>query len=272
MHFQTKPTITNKLTQSLNQPINVLLFQIDLQLNDNHIVIPTGNLDRFYENEIGINFAPDTHAGMTTPPYISSRKSPSKKSSKKSKSFFKHEYEDSYTDYDMIAQIKIENDYLVDHKPLICLTCGISFTREKALQSHQKTHVLNTTSLECKECAEVFYDLTSLQEHEKTNHNFDGSHSEYEPENEDDDSDYSDMDDKYGGYFCKHCGLSFPKKNFLKRHLKTHVKVEAHRAMDEMIQNGGESALCCKSCDETFSEPLDLLAHAETHSRTVDYK
>lgn len=209
---------------------------------------------------------------MTTPPYISSRKSPSKKSNKKSKSFFKQEYEDSYTDYDMIDQIKIESDYLVDHKPLICFTCGISFTREKAFQSHQKIHEISTTNLECKECAEVFYDLTSLQEHEKTNHNFDGSHSEYEPENEDDDSDYSDMDDKYGGYFCKQCGLSFPKKNFLKRHIKTHVKVDAHRAMNKLMEDEAESSLCCKSCDETFSDPMDLLSHAECHARTVDYK
>lgn len=236
-------------------------------------------MDRFYENEIGINFAPDTHAGMTTPPYISSsnnhtRKSPSKKSHKKSKSIFKNEYEGSYNDYDIIEQIKIENEDFSDHKPLICLICGISFTREKALQAHHKTHAQNNTNLECKECAEIFYDLTSLQEHEKTNHNFDGSHSEYEPENEDDDSDYSDMDDKYGGYFCKKCGLSFPKKNFLKRHLKTHVKIENHRAMQqiEVEQNGEESVLCCNNCDETFTDPLDLLSHAEAHARTVDYK
>lgn len=216
---------------------------------------------------------------MTTPPYISSsnnhtRKSPSKKSHKKSKSIFKNEYEGSYNDYDIIEQIKIENEDFSDHKPLICLICGISFTREKALQAHHKTHAQNNTNLECKECAEIFYDLTSLQEHEKTNHNFDGSHSEYEPENEDDDSDYSDMDDKYGGYFCKKCGLSFPKKNFLKRHLKTHVKIENHRAMQqiEVEQNGEESVLCCNNCDETFTDPLDLLAHAEAHARTVDYK
>lgn len=211
---------------------------------------------------------------MTTPPYISNqtRKSPSKKSSKKSKSIFKHEYEDNYNDYDMIEQIKMENEDFIDHKPLICLTCGISFTREKALQAHQKTHAQNNTNLECKECAEIFYDLTSLQEHERTSHNFDGSHSEYEPENEDDDSDYSDMDDKYGGYFCKKCGLSFPKKNFLKRHMKTHVKVENHKALSNMSQSGEDSLLCCNNCDETFTDPMDLIAHAEVHERTVDYK
>lgn len=99
-----------------------------------------------------------------------------------------------------------------------------------------------------------------LNDHQRTHH-FEASNSEYEPEN-DEESD-SENDSKYGEFYCNICGMSFHRKDLLKRHSKTHVKKETYEA---------ESRHCCNVCGETFQEALDLLAHAEVHARFQPFK
>lgn len=78
-----------------------------------------------------------------------------------------------------------------------------------------------------------------------------------------DDSD-SDSDSQFGEYYCDVCGLSFQRYDLMKRHSRIHVKKES--------QDDNSTAHSCNECGETFAEALDLLAHAESHARNLNYK
>ncbi|XP_055372506.1 zinc finger protein 616 [Condylostylus longicornis] len=154
---------------------------------------------------------------------------------------------------------------LDERKPFVCQKCGIAFAREKALLSHKRIHANNSPSFECNNCNEIFYDIDSLNDHQRA-HRFEESHSEYEP-GQGDESDSNDSS-KYGEFYCNICGMSFHRQDLLRRHSKSHIKKEA--ADNGYV--GAEMRHCCNVCGENFSEALDLLAHAEIHARSQPFK
>lgn len=117
---------------------------------------------------------------------------------------------------------------------------------------------------ECDSCSEMFWDLLLLREHQKIQHAGQSSNSEYEPENDNEKDSDSEADSKYGVFYCSTCGMSFHRNELLMRHQKTHVKYD--REINTTTQH------CCNVCGESFLEALDLLAHAEIHTRFQPFK
>lgn len=148
-------------------------------------------------------------------------------------------------------------------RPFVCQVCGVSFAREKALSSHFLMHDVDN-ALECESCNEVFWSVESLQEHQNLHHSRGSSGSEYEPDKNASDD---DSDSKFGDFYCNVCGMSFHRLDLLKRHSRTHSQLEVQK------NNATSSEKhCCTVCKRTFSEALDLLAHAEMHARVVSFK
>lgn len=147
-------------------------------------------------------------------------------------------------------------------RPFVCQVCGVSFSREKALNAHVSLHGVDN-AIECDTCNEVFWTTESLQEHQKIHEVDDeSSGSEYEPDGDKTASD-DDYDPKYGNYYCNICGMSFHRPDLLKRHTKNHKNDYDSNRNDSASENH-----CCNVCGSTFAEALDLLAHAEIHTRT----
>lgn len=154
-------------------------------------------------------------------------------------------------------------------KPFTCNVCGLGFAREKAFNSHVLMHGVEN-ALECNTCSEVFWSVESLREHEKLHLDEEDSGSEYEPDDDktasdDDDDNDNDNGHKYGDYFCTVCGMAFHRMDLLHRHMNSH-KDEPNKADIEVEGH------CCNVCGSVFEEALDLLAHAEIHTRTVQQK
>lgn len=115
----------------------------------------------------------------------------------------------------------------------------------------------------------MFWDISLLREHQRIHHTDPHAASnsdEYEPDNNDRDSDTDeDNDSKFGDFFCNICGMQFHRNNLLKRHTKTHIKLDVY-------DNDLSAKHCCNVCGEGFDEALDLLAHAEIHTRLQPHK
>lgn len=166
------------------------------------------------------------------------------------------------------------NNYLPDRiidndpsRPFVCQVCGVSFSREKALNAHVSLHGVDN-AIECVTCNEVFWTVESLQEHQKMHVDEESSGgSEYEPDEDKTASDDDDYDPEYGNYYCSVCGMSFHRSELLKRHVKTHKNNYDSNRADSSNQNH-----CCNVCGSTFAEALDLLAHAEVHTRNATQK
>lgn len=159
------------------------------------------------------------------------------------------------------------NYILADHmpaldpnRPFVCQVCGVSFSREKALNAHITLHGVEN-AFECDTCNDAFLSAESLEEHEKIHANEESSGSEYEPDGDKTASD-EDFDPKYGNYYCNVCGMSFHRPELLKRHTATHKNYNDTNQNDSSSENH-----CCNVCGSAFAEALDLLAHAEIHTR-----
>ena len=167
------------------------------------------------------------------------------------------------------------NSYLADHiidndptRPFVCQVCGVSFSREKALNAHVSLHGIDNT-FECVTCNEVFWTAESLQEHQKIHVDEESSGgSEYEPDEDKTASDDDDYDPEYGNYYCSICGMSFHRSELLKRHAKTHKNT----SYDSNRDDSSNQNHCCNVCGSIFAEALDLLAHAEIHTRNASQK
>ncbi|XP_017780652.1 PREDICTED: zinc finger protein 569 isoform X2 [Nicrophorus vespilloides] len=144
-------------------------------------------------------------------------------------------------------------------KPFVCQHCGVGFAREKALASHARVHA-GDSPFECRRCGEMFWDANLMRDHIKNKHN--GVEEDFM---DDDDDDFSEEDNKYGEFFCSSCGMSFHRHDLLKKHQRMHVK-------EEYNQEDPDYAHICNVCGESFSEALDLLAHAEVHARSSDFR
>lgn len=152
-------------------------------------------------------------------------------------------------------------------KPFTCNVCGLGFAREKAFNSHVLMHGVEN-ALECDTCNEVFWSVESLQEHEKLHLDDEDSGSEYEPDDDktaSDGDDDNDNDHTYGDYFCTVCGMAFHRMDLLHRHMKSHKN-------DPDKVDNQEEGHCCNVCGSVFAEALDLLAHAEIHTRSIEQK
>lgn len=193
-------------------------------------------------------------------------------------------------------------------KPFVCQNCGVAFTREKALESHTKVHANQEPSVDCEICGDSFFDNATLEEHMDSRHDYssrfkktggktvtgklprqaqlmdfdDSNSSEFEPDKLIDDIDLgsSEYDDD-NTQTCDKCDLVFKSKDALKRHIKAHcIKSEILTDDDENESNfsvkhkrkGNSSNLGCNVCGESFTEALDLLAHAEIHARFQPFK
>lgn len=193
-------------------------------------------------------------------------------------------------------------------KPFVCQHCGVAFTREKALESHTKLHASQEPTHDCEVCGDSFFDPTSLDEHLELRHNYsasrirrtggkttggkvsqsakalqmmehdddDDSNSEYDPMKNDDSSGYEDEE---VGFTCDQCDTTFKTGEQLKRHIRLHSIVKQEVMTDEEGNMSGvfvpkkkNSSLDCNVCGQSFTEPLDLLAHAESHARFQPFK
>lgn len=135
---------------------------------------------------------------------------------------------------------------------------------------------------ECNQCQEMFWDNSSLQEHLKT-HQFEESNSEYDPASAEDSASESEPEAQlYGDFYCAECGISFHRQDLLRRHTKQHAKQPEPPAgeMNSTVAAGGEvdakessgGANSCHTCGKSFPTALEMLAHAEIHSRFPPFK
>lgn len=255
---------------------------------------------------------------------------PAKKATKPAK-FEKISKEKSLNDYNITIAKEPKKEYverfpITDaRKPFVCQTCGVAFTREKALESHQKVHANQEPTFDCGVCGDSFFDNSSLEEHMELRHDYstrfkktggkgkttggkvppsraqfmdfdDSASSEFEPDKHIDDienDDTSDYDED-NLQACDKCDMIFKTSDALKRHIKTHfIKSEVlsdedddddddddDEDNDEAESNvsgkrgkkGNATNLGCNVCGESFTEALDLLAHAEIHARFQPFK
>lgn len=194
-------------------------------------------------------------------------------------------------------------------KPFVCQNCGVAFTREKALESHMKIHASQEPTHDCEVCGDSFYDTAALEEHLELRHDYsarfkktggkttsgkvpsraqmmdfdDSNSSEYDPGKNIDDIDEED-DDYYedNNHVCDKCDMTFKTAESFKRHIKTHFMIKSEILSDgDGGDGGGRSStkksgdgtnLGCNVCGESFTEALDLLAHAEIHARFQPFK
>lgn len=84
-------------------------------------------------------------------------------------------------------------------------------------------------------------------------------------------SDYEDIDDddyieeNYGDFYCNYCGIRFHRQDLLRRHMKSHDNVKEEYNEEDLTEYGH----VCNVCGQSFTEALDLLAHAEVHARSM---
>lgn len=104
------------------------------------------------------------------------------------------------------------------------------------------------------------------------------SNSEFEPDTPlDMDNDSSDYEED-NLHVCDQCDMIFKSQDALKRHIKSVHFIKSELPSDE--ESGGAqcrkerstSSLGCNVCGESFTEALDLLAHAEIHARFQNFK
>ena len=211
-------------------------------------------------------------------------------------------------DHDDLSHTKKNNEYIErfpitdPRKPFVCQHCGVAFTREKALESHTKIHANQEPTYDCEVCGDSFFDSTSLEEHLELRHDFssrirrtggkstsgktsaprgqvletmdyDDSNSEYDPDDKNNDESSVDEEEDLG-HSCDKCGISFKTADSLKRHIKTHfIKSEVLSENEEVRPETTDgTTLGCNVCGESFTEALDLLAHAEIHARFQPFK
>lgn len=189
-------------------------------------------------------------------------------------------------------------------KPFVCQICSVAFTREKALESHMKLHASQEPTHDCEVCGDSFFDNNSLEEHLELRHNYsarfkktggkttsgkvpsraqmidydDSNSSEYDPDKHHDEIDEDDDDyDEDNHHVCDKCDLTFKTPESFKRHIKTHFIKSEMMSDDEVESGNGKKSVDgtnhgCNVCGESFTEPLDLLAHAEIHARFQPFK
>lgn len=144
-------------------------------------------------------------------------------------------------------------------KPYVCQYCGVGFAREKALGSHARIHG-GDSPYECTSCAELFWDINTLQEHMRVKHGIGLMPISDDQDEIEHETSYS-ANESMGEYFCDTCGVPFHRLDLLKRHRRMHVKQEADNI------DGSSQHHVCNVCGEWFTEALALLAHAESHAR-----
>ncbi|CAB3261359.1 unnamed protein product [Arctia plantaginis] len=165
-------------------------------------------------------------------------------------------------------------------RPFVCRHCGIGFAREKALQSHARVHG-GDSPVECGTCGELCWSREALNTHTQQRH----PHLPPKTELQDPDYDDSDSDDdmdfrlsplSHGGgggseravydtmrgpeLFCQDCGVAFQRADLLRRHVAAAHSYKRH----DSTSTWGEHT--CDTCGESFSDALQLLAHAEGHA------
>lgn len=167
--------------------------------------------------------------------------------------------EEVYTSY---QEQVVESRYpiLDPRKPFVCQHCGVAFAREKALASHARIHA-GDSPFECETCGEMFWDMMVLKEHLKVKHGGVNAGSDYD---DIDDDDYVE-ESNYGDFYCTLCGIRFHRQDLLRRHMKSHDSVKEENNGEEEVEYGH----VCNVCGQSFSEALDLLAHAEVHARNT---
>lgn len=177
---------------------------------------------------------------------------------------FEYDASDHY--YEGTDHSMVDDDMTCDgSRPFVCNVCGVSFTREKALNSHIALHGIDNV-LECEVCNEVFWSAETLQEHQKLHEEeeedeegeAENSGSEYDPNAESDE----DFGTGYGSYYCKICGMAYHRLDLLKRHARTHKDDNSKTSKKDKVDTH-----VCNVCGSIFKEALDLLAHAELHTR-----
>jgi uncharacterized Zn-finger protein len=240
-----------------------------------------------------------------------SKKAPPKKSAR----FEKISKEKPLSNYNITIAKEPKKEYVERYpitdarKPFVCQTCGVAFTREKALESHQKVHANREPSIDCEVCGDSFFDNSALEEHMELRHDYSArfkktggkttggkvppsrsqfmdfddsaSNSEFEPDKhiQDIENDTSDYDED-NLQACDKCDMIFKSSEALKRHIKTHfIKAELLSDDDDDStvsgqrgKKGNATNLGCNVCGESFTEALDLLAHAEIHARFQPFK
>ncbi|GLV35915.1 uncharacterized protein CBL_09867 [Carabus blaptoides fortunei] len=140
---------------------------------------------------------------------------------------------DSYSYNDVEQSIPEARYPILDpRKPFVCQHCGVAFAREKALASHARIHA-GDSPFECETCNEMFWDVTVLREHVRSKHV---------------------------------CGMRFHRTDLLRRHMRSHSEVK------EEFNNEVDFGHVCNVCGQSFSEALDLLAHAESHARQLGHR
>ncbi|XP_058451827.1 zinc finger protein 236 [Malaya genurostris] len=188
-----------------------------------------------------------------------------------------------------------------ERKPFVCQHCGISFAREKALASHARIHG-GDCQFECESCGDRFWDKTMLQNHVRQRHAANlvvawteqSGSTVYNTELPEAVELNADDESNERHYYCDSCGVIFQKQDQLKRHIKqAHgVKEQKCEIINQIVQqhyqqplveddeesgdqcdeDESQQPLSCNVCGEKFAEALDLLAHAEVHTRSESHK
>lgn len=168
--------------------------------------------------------------------------------------------DEDYTYDQQTPVVEARYPILDPRKPFVCQHCGVAFAREKALASHARIHA-GDSPFECETCGEMFWDVTVLREHVRSKHGGVNAGSDYDDL---DDDDYVE-ETSYGDFYCTLCGVRFHRQDLLRRHMRNHDNVK-EEYNDEDDTDFGH---VCNVCGQSFTEALDLLAHAEIHARSI---
>jgi len=114
-----------------------------------------------------------------------------------------------------------------------CETCSKAFGTSADLTKHRRVHT-GERPYSCGDCGAAFSQAGGLRTHILSRHNSDGP-----------------------TFHCHHCGKTFPVKERLRLHLRTHT---------------GERPYSCGLCNKTFARVGQLAQHSQTHSGARPYR
>lgn len=183
-------------------------------------------------------------------------------------------------------EVSVDSNSVSDKRPHVCTHCGMSFSRQKALQNHVKLHTINwESSHECEHCNETFpskdaklkhleyctkkepLDSTSTFDRNKMN----VPKAKRQLKNE-------KPQVKVGKHPCPDCDKRFATKQKMFRHMWIHRKktftcemcamsFEEQPELDKhrLSEHPTDSPYVCQECGKAFASRQGLWEHGRVH-------